>query len=494
MAVVGDSITVLSAPGVVGELDGYAVYVRAEDGKRMDQMLPALGQEVRRHPEAIVINLGTNDAVQAQTHPDWLTGFDAAWDLVRSERCVVFVTVNTYADKIGRERVAFGHQQRDAPARVTAPQRAHRRLERGGARRRDPAREPEPPARRHAAADAPPICPLGGCTTDAAHAAAPPGASCAGAGGCVAAAKAACADAQPLACTRRGLQLWGQGISSSLPFVVALFARACDLGDAEACHYGGRMVLDGKGVPRDVAAGEAMLAKACDADRAQACLILAAHFTSSDAAPKQQRYQWTAICLRGNGDACAVLGIDFHKGEAGIGHDDARSAHYFDLGCRQGQASACSWLGRAYASGNGVSKDLARAAELFDVACRRADNAGCAALGASVEYGDAGGAPDMTRAADLYARGCSLSLAYACIRGDMLGEYRRGVPHDPARAAAQWTSQCDHADGPACAFLGVLTLDGRGVAEDPARAAELMRKACRASVQPACTWVRQNDE
>ena len=154
VAVVGDSITVISAPGVVGELRGYALYIRAVDGKRIDQMIPALGAEMRRHPEAVVVNLGTNDAVQARTHPDWLTGFDTVWDLVRSAAaCVVFVTVNTYADDDRQGRVAADLNR--AMRRLAAEHHnvQHRRLERRGARRPEPAREPEPARRRHSPVD-----------------------------------------------------------------------------------------------------------------------------------------------------------------------------------------------------------------------------------------------------------------------------------------------------------------------------------------------------
>jgi GDSL-like Lipase/Acylhydrolase family len=106
VAIVGDSITVLSAPGVEAELRGYAVYIRAEDGQRTDQMVPALRAELGRKPQGVVINLGTNDALQAQTHADWQPAFDTVWGLVQSRSCVVYVTVNTNADAFGRTVVA----------------------------------------------------------------------------------------------------------------------------------------------------------------------------------------------------------------------------------------------------------------------------------------------------------------------------------------------------------------------------------------------------
>jgi hypothetical protein len=106
VAVVGDSITVISAPGVEAELRGYSLYMRAVDGKRIDEMVPLLRAEMQRKPRAVIVNLGTNDALQAQTHPDWLTGFNAVWGLTQSRPCVVFVTVSTNADYLGKGKVA----------------------------------------------------------------------------------------------------------------------------------------------------------------------------------------------------------------------------------------------------------------------------------------------------------------------------------------------------------------------------------------------------
>ena len=106
VAVVGDSITVVSAPGVEAELRGYSLYMRAIDGKRIDEMIPSLRAEMARKPRAVVVNLGTNDALQAQTHSNWLGSFDTVWALTRSRPCVIFVTVSTYADNLGKGTVA----------------------------------------------------------------------------------------------------------------------------------------------------------------------------------------------------------------------------------------------------------------------------------------------------------------------------------------------------------------------------------------------------
>jgi lysophospholipase L1-like esterase len=103
VAVVGDSITVLAGGAITQDLRGrYDPDIQAELGQRIDQMLPALAGQLRHHPRAVVVNLGTNDMLQAQVHPDWQTGFVRLVAMVASSPCVVFVTVSS----LGRSPVS----------------------------------------------------------------------------------------------------------------------------------------------------------------------------------------------------------------------------------------------------------------------------------------------------------------------------------------------------------------------------------------------------
>jgi hypothetical protein len=94
--VVGDSITFFAGrdiSAVFGHDDH--VDVHAGIGRRIDEMLPALQTAVQQQPYAIVVDLGTNDARQAQTHPDWRSGFDRMIQLLLPARCAVVTTVST---------------------------------------------------------------------------------------------------------------------------------------------------------------------------------------------------------------------------------------------------------------------------------------------------------------------------------------------------------------------------------------------------------------
>jgi lysophospholipase L1-like esterase len=99
VAVIGDSITVFATTAVNQELHGAAdTDIQAVMGKRIDEMLPALKQEVAAHPQVVVVNLGTNDVLQAQIHPDWQPGFLRMVAALSQVPCVGITTISTILD------------------------------------------------------------------------------------------------------------------------------------------------------------------------------------------------------------------------------------------------------------------------------------------------------------------------------------------------------------------------------------------------------------
>lgn len=98
VVIVGDSITVFAHQDISHALGGqYAVTTSAVSGKRIDEMLPALQNDLKKHPRAVVLNLGTNDMLQARLHPDWQAGYDAMIAMVADVPCVVLTTISTLA-------------------------------------------------------------------------------------------------------------------------------------------------------------------------------------------------------------------------------------------------------------------------------------------------------------------------------------------------------------------------------------------------------------
>lgn len=103
----GDSITVLATPAIHQLLDpSYDVEVLAEDGIRINQSLPALESALRSHPYAVVVNLGTNDALHGGEHPDWVSSWDKLIRITRNTPCVVLTTINPTADSLTGRAVA----------------------------------------------------------------------------------------------------------------------------------------------------------------------------------------------------------------------------------------------------------------------------------------------------------------------------------------------------------------------------------------------------
>lgn len=96
VAIVGDSITVASTAQIDNALGGvYTTDIRARSGQRIDQMLGDLGTALTLRPNAVVVDLGTNDVLQGVTHRDWRTGFDRMIAALADQRCVEITTVST---------------------------------------------------------------------------------------------------------------------------------------------------------------------------------------------------------------------------------------------------------------------------------------------------------------------------------------------------------------------------------------------------------------
>jgi lysophospholipase L1-like esterase len=94
--VVGDSITYTSGSEIGTAFGGrYRPEFHAKIGQRIDQMLPTLRTALEADPYAVVVNLGTNDVLQGQKHPDWQSGFASMVDALSSSRCVVLTTIST---------------------------------------------------------------------------------------------------------------------------------------------------------------------------------------------------------------------------------------------------------------------------------------------------------------------------------------------------------------------------------------------------------------
>jgi GDSL-like Lipase/Acylhydrolase family len=124
--VVGDSITFFAGRDITAAIGAkYHSDVHSGIGRRIDEMLPALQAAVRKHPFALVVNLGSNDARQARTHPDWLSGFEQMTALLIPMRCVLVTTINTRMEGQPGTNIVATEIDQAITATVTAHHNLH---------------------------------------------------------------------------------------------------------------------------------------------------------------------------------------------------------------------------------------------------------------------------------------------------------------------------------------------------------------------------------
>jgi TPR repeat protein len=277
--------------------------------------------------------------------------------------------------------------------------------------------------------------------------------------------------------------------------------EACSLGDAHACAFVGRMWIDGRGVPRDVARGMAALTNACDGGVALACIVAVRWLNQPlnardlpDASELRTRFGVEHACLTGEPGSCFQVGLLLYFGREGYPRDRARAALAYERGCDLGAARACNNLGDALAYGEGVERDVIRSAALFDKACRLGEAMGCANSGFMFERGE-GVTRDRARARDLYREACVSGDVYGCLHAEMLAAQDAGAPRDPQRALSYWRRACERANAQACAFLGVMYEDGPdGLLRDADKSLEAMNRACNLGHPRACEWVKAHPD
>jgi lysophospholipase L1-like esterase len=100
VAVVGDSITALSAPSIETSLtqSGYQPTIEAVPGIKMAQAEQTIDRLAQQGPNDWIIELGTNDA---GAHDGlWPEAFLSQWQQIRNSQCVIYVSVSPRAGPI----------------------------------------------------------------------------------------------------------------------------------------------------------------------------------------------------------------------------------------------------------------------------------------------------------------------------------------------------------------------------------------------------------
>ena len=97
LAIIGDSITVVSTDALAAALEGdHATSMTAVIGIKADAQLVTAQRYVATDPTVVVINLGTNDVSQHDPTAEYRSELDAMVALF-PDRCVVVTTITTQA-------------------------------------------------------------------------------------------------------------------------------------------------------------------------------------------------------------------------------------------------------------------------------------------------------------------------------------------------------------------------------------------------------------
>lgn len=107
VVLMGDSITYISAPAFKKELKGsYELVVSGTPKRRADERVEDAAVLDATHPDAVVVNLGTNDVLQGRPPQSAADALEKIGKTFADAECVVLVTVNE--NMFNAERASLG--------------------------------------------------------------------------------------------------------------------------------------------------------------------------------------------------------------------------------------------------------------------------------------------------------------------------------------------------------------------------------------------------
>ncbi len=276
------------------------------------------------------------------------------------------------------------------------------------------------------------------------------------------------------ACNRLGVSAeLGRGQAADQAAANARYEEACRLASGAGCNSLAISQLHGKGVPRDPRQAAVLQERACDLGHGEACAGLGHQVDNGIGVARDQaraiRLYRRAVEL-GSGLGHNNLGYAYESGQ-GVQQDWRRANELYEQGCRLGNGRACSNLGNNLVRGAGLPVNKARAVALYEKSCALDTPEGCFELGLHHEPGGAARA-DARRARTLQLKGCALGYVPSCYQAASLLEAATEAELAPI------TRACAAGGGGACFLAAVAHFRGRGLAMDPARATALGLEAC----------------
>ena len=146
----------------------------------------------------------------------------------------------------------------------------------------------------------------------------------------------------------------GLGMQRNFDKAKALYTKACENGNIEACnalnqnskYHFALSFINGEGVKQDLIEGMRLLGEVCDSNDVEAV------------------------------SACVMTGDIYQNPKSQIGQDFAKAKIYFEKACLL-DASKCDRAAFLYARGKGAPKNLSKAGELYAKACENGNIEAC---------------------------------------------------------------------------------------------------------------------
>jgi len=218
----------------------------------------------------------------------------------------------------------------------------------------------------------------------------------------------------------------GKGVSRDWTAAAGLYQRACEGGVARWCGalaamYHARRVVEEK----DDATAARLHGKACDGGYPPSCGALGRLYHEGSGVTKDDAMAASLSrkgCDGGGVEACGELGVLYEAG-AGVARDVVKAAALYERACDASAFEYCGLLGELYRSGRGVRSDLGRAATLLGKGCEKEFGAAC--MGMAELMNLPGKQYNPNASMGYYERACLLDQAEGCFR---LGVHRLGHP------------------------------------------------------------------
>lgn len=226
--------------------------------------------------------------------------------------------------------------------------------------------------------------------------------------------------------------------------------------------------------------------KACEGGKPDSCVVVAAVLMNGHGMPADVAGARMALeggCGQGSGPSCLNLAYTWmRKTET----DYAQARRWLEKACALDSGDGCANLGAVQVRGLGGAPDRPGGLATLQRACDLNSRSGCASLGVLKADAKAPGGADLPAAAKALLKACDLGEPSACGNAGMLLLAGPGVPPDPAASFRALSLACGSGADDACGNLRRLQGKFPATVATPAAYQAIYEKACRSPKAVRC--------